>query len=141
MKNLIRKILHETIYVESETSDLGDTLNQPKMEEGAELIKNNKKRIEKLIPNIVEYFKTEFGDKLVKIEIDEKEVHYGHENLSLQIPNIKFYFDFTELPNNKNWSELAKRTIYIDLKYFNIDIIDYGVPLNFEVYKKTWERV
>jgi len=81
-------------------------------------------------------------DQLVKIEIGEKGTHYGNEGFSFQRPNIKFYFDFTKQKNDRNWSQLAKREIYNDLKsYFNLDVAYYGTPLEFQVFQMTWERV
>lgn len=142
MKELIRKILHESIQIGPDTPDWVEKFHDLPREERIEFIKNYKVRIERILPKIIEFFKVKFGDQLVKIEIGEKGTHYGNEGFSFQRPNIKFYFDFTKQKNDRNWSQLAKREIYRDLKsYFNIDVAYYGTPLEFEVYEMTWNRV
>ena len=142
MKDLIRKILHESIQISHETPDWVEKFGDLSDEERIQFIKDYKKHVERILPTIVKYFKYKLGDELVKIEIGEHGVHYGNENFSIQVPTIKFYFDFSNLNRDNNWSQLAKREIYQDLRlFFNIDITYYGTPLNFEIYKMTWERV
>ena len=142
MKDLIRKILHEAIQIGPDTPDWVEKFHDLSKEERIEFIKNYKVHIERILPKIVEFFKVKFGDELVKIAIGEKGTHYGHENFSIQKPNIKFYFDYSNLKNDRNWTQLAKREIYRDLQsYFNIDVGYYGTPLEFEIYQMTWERV
>lgn len=142
MKDLIRKILREALIVTSDTPDWVEKFHDLSRDERIEFIKDYKVRIERILPKIIEFFKVKFGDQLVKIEIGEKGTHYGNEGFSFQRPNIKFYFDFTKQKNDRNWSQLAKREVYRDLKsYFNIDVAYYGTPLEFEIYQMTWERV
>lgn len=142
MKELIRKILKETIIVGPDTPDWVEKFHDLSREERIEFIKNYKKRIERILPRIMDYFKVKFGNSLVNIEIGEKGAHYGNENFSIQKPNIKFYFDFSDKNKDGNWGLISKREIYKDLKsFFNIDVAYYGTPLEFEIYQKTWERV
>ena len=142
MKDLIRKILREAIQIGPDTPDWVEKFHDLSKEERIQFIKDYKVRIERILPKVIEFFKVKFGDELVKIEVGEKGTHYGNEGFSIQRPNIKFYFDFTKKKNDRNWSHLAKREVYKDLKsYFNLDIAYYGTPLEFEIYEMTWQRV
>ncbi len=142
MKDLIRKILREALLVTSDTPDWVEKFHDLPKEERIQFIKDYKVRIERILPKVIEFFKVKFGDELVKIEVGEKGTHYGNEGFSIQRPNIKFYFDFTKKKNDRNWSHLAKREVYKDLKsYFNLDVAYYGTPLEFEIYEMTWQRV
>lgn len=142
MKDLIRKILREALIVTSDTPDWVEKFHDLSKDERIQFIKDYKVRIERILPKIIEFFKVKFGDELVRIEIGEQGAHYGNEGFSIQKPNIQFYFDFTKLKNDKNWSQLAKREIYKDLKsYFNLDVAYYGTPLEFQIFQMTWERV
>ena len=142
MKDLIRKILRESLIVTSDTPDWVEKFHDLSRDERIEFIKDYKVRIERILPKVIEFFKVKFGDKLVKIEIGEQGTHYGNEGFSIQKPSIKFYFDFTKLKNDRNWGLHSKREIYNDLKsYFNLDVAYYGTPLEFEVYEMTWQRV
>ena len=97
MKDLIRKILHEAIQIGPDTPDWVEKFHDLSKEERIEFIKNYKVHIERILPKIVEFFKVKFGDELVKIAIEEKGTHYGHEGFSIQKPNIKFYFDYSKI--------------------------------------------
>ena len=142
MKDLIRKILREALIVTSDTPDWVEKFHDLSKEERIEFIKNYKKRIERILPKIVEYFKVKFGESLSKIEIGEQGAHYGNEGFSIQKPSIKLYFDFSNKNKDRNWGLHSKREIYSDLKsFFNIDVAYYGTPLEFQVFQMTWERV
>jgi len=92
-------------------------------------IEKRKKRIDKLLPAMIELFKDKFGDELVKIEVDDKKVHYGNELYSTTIKNLKFFFSDEAKQN-------YRKEIYRDINsFFGIDITYYGVPLYVEIYK------
>jgi hypothetical protein len=142
MKELIRKILHEAIQIGPDTPDWVEKFHDLSREERIEFIKDYKKRVERLIPMIVDFFKSKYGDSLKKIEVGEKRAHFGNEQFSIEKPLLKFYFDFSGMNRDSNWGILNKREIFRDLRfYFNIDMSYYGTPLEYEVYQMTWERV
>ena len=60
---------------------------------GTKFIEKYKKRIEKLLPRIVEFFEQKFGDYVDRIEVGEKRTHYGSENYSTEKLLLKFYFN------------------------------------------------
>ena len=140
MKDLIRKILRETLIVTSDTPDWVEKFHDLSKEERIQFIKDYKVRIERLIPAITDYFESKFGDLLVAIDVDEVGTHYGNENFSTRKPNLKFYFRPRGM--EKIDGRELKREIYKDLKsFFNIDVAYYGTPLEFTVYQMTWEKV
>lgn len=144
MKELIRKILREDIAFGPErTNDWEEKMNSLSTEERIEFIKDYKSRIEKLLPRIIDLFKSKFGDELVKIKIDEKTIYYGSESFQTKRPVIMFYFDFNGKRNDvDDEANSAVREIYSTLKsYFDIDITRYPTPFSFEVYHKVWEKV
>ena len=142
MKELIRKILKENIVVSSDAPDWVEKFHKLPTEGRIEFIKEYKRHIESIIPRIVDFFESKFGDSLVKIEIKEKSAHYGHENFSIQTPRLKFYFDFNNMENDRNWGAVAKRDIRKDLtSFFNIDISYYGTPLDIEVFLLNWTKI
>ena len=144
MKELIRKILREDIAFGPErTNDWIEKMNSLSTEERIEFIKDYKSRIEKLLPRIIDLFKSKFGDELVKIKIDEKPTYYGNESFQSEKFVIMFYFDFNEKSNDVVFeANDARREIYSTLKsYFDIDITRYPTPLSFQVYHKVWEKV
>ena len=92
-------------------------------------IEKRKKRIDKLLPIMIQLFEEKFGDELVKIEVDDKKVHYGNELYSTTIKNLKFFFSDEAKQN-------YRKEIYRDINsFFGIDITYYGVPLYVEIYK------
>lgn len=142
MKELIRKVLKEALKVEPDTPDWVVKFHNLPTEGRIEFIKEYKSHIESIIPRIVDYFESKYGDLLVKIDIKEKPSHYGHENFSIQKPNLKFYFDFNNMENDRNWAPITKREIFKDLKsFFNIDVTYYGTPLDVDVYSLNWTKV
>jgi len=98
-------------------------------------IEKRKKRIDKLIPLMIEFFEDKFGDELVKVEVDDKKVHYGNELYSTTIKNLKFFFSDK---SNQNYRMEIIRDIN---SFFGIDITYYGVPLNVETYKMAWKEI
>jgi hypothetical protein len=98
-------------------------------------IEKRKKRIDKLIPLMVEFFEDKFGDELIKIEVDDKKVHYGNELYSTTIKDLKFFFSDK---SNQNYRMEIIRDIN---SFFGIDITYYGVPLNVETYKMVWKQI
>lgn len=106
-----------------------------------EFIEKYKKRIEKLLPRIVEFFEQKFGDYVDRIEVGEKRIHYGSENYSTVKFLLKFYFnDVDDNVAETNYDLMIK--VRNDLKnFFNIEVAYYGVPLDLEFYLKTWKRI
>lgn len=92
-------------------------------------IEKRKEHIDRILPLMIQLFKDKFGDDLVKIEVDDKKVHYGNELYSTTIKNLKFFFS-DEVKQN------YRKEIYRDINsFFGIDITYYGVPLYVEIYK------
>jgi hypothetical protein len=97
-------------------------------------IKDMKEYIERFLPKILKYFKSKYKNDLVKIDLETKNVLFGHEDFIMEIPLITFYF--SESVVNR------AQEILDDLKnYFSIDMKKYGVPLSVRVYEQTWKRV
>lgn len=138
MKDLIRKVLHES-FIDG-TPDWVKEFKVLSKEERIEFIKNNKKRIDSLLPMIGEYFESKFEENLMMLEIDERRVHYRNESFSISITLLKFYFK--PVKSETINAEQFKREIYKDLSsLFNIDISYYGTPLDVGVYEMTWRKV
>ena len=118
MENIIRKILKEY-------SDAPKGNKESRIIE----IEKRKEHIDKMLPIMIQLFEEKFGDELVKIEVDDKKVHYGNELYSTTIKNLKFFFSDKAKQN-------YKKEILRDINsFFGIDITYYGVPLYVEVYK------
>ncbi len=97
-------------------------------------IKDMKEYIERFLPKILKYFKSKYKNDLVKIDLETKNVLFGHEDFIMEIPLITFYF--SESVVNR------AQEILDDLKnYFSIDMKKYGIPLSIRVYEQTWKRV
>ena len=141
MKELIRKILREGMQISADAPDWVEKFHALPTEGRIEFIEIHKKRIEKLLPRIVEFFEQKFGDYRDRIEVGEKGVHYGSENYSTEKPLLKLYFNDVDDNIAETNHELMKK-VRNDLKnFFNIDLEYYGVPLDLEFYIKTWERM
>jgi hypothetical protein len=130
MRDLIRKVLQEKKQKGKEEDSIEDVIEE---------IKSNKKRIEKLLPAIVDFFESTYKNDLHKIEVNKDgSVHYGMENFS--IDNIELVFFFNQIP--KGSENIIRRNIIMYLRdVFNVDITRYGVPLDVSVYVKTWKKV
>jgi len=123
MEDIIRKILREM-----------DNPNEDRIKK----IEDNKKYIEKLLPSIIKFFKGSFSEDLLDIEVITKKVHYGVENYSTEEYLLKFYFN--KIPKEHEFN--MRRTIIRNLdNMFNVNITRYGVPLDFEIYVKTWKKL
>jgi hypothetical protein len=141
MKELIRKILREGMQISTDAPDWVEKFHALPTEGRIEFIENYKKRIEKLLPRIIEFFEEKFGDYIDRIEVEEKGAHYGSENHSIKKPVLKFYFNDVDDNVAETNYDLMKK-VRNDLKnFFNIDLEYYGVPLDLEFYIKTWERM
>jgi hypothetical protein len=137
MKELIRKILREGRQI----PDWIQKFNALPKEGRIEFIENNKKRIEKLLPRIIEFFEEKFGNYIDRIEVEEKGVHYDSENYSTKNLLLKFYFNDVDDNVAETNYDLTKK-VRNDLEnFFNIDSEYYGVPLDLEFYIKTWKRM
>jgi hypothetical protein len=123
MEDIIRKILREM-----------DNPNEDRIKE----IEDKKKYVKKLLPSIIKFFKDSFSEDLLDIEVTTKGVHYSSENYSTDEYLLKFYFN--KIPKEHEFN--MRRTIIRNLdNMFNINIIRYGVPLDFEIYVKTWKKL
>ena len=123
MEDIIRKILREM-----------ENSNEDRIKE----IEDKKKYVKKLLPSIVKFFKDSFSEDLLDIEVKTKKVHYGVENYSTEEYLLKFYFN--EIPKEHEFN--MRRTIIRNLdNMFNINITRYGVPLDLEIYVKTWKKL
>jgi len=123
MEDIIRKILREM-----------DNSNEDRIKE----IEDKKKYVKKLLPSIIKFFKDSFSEDLLDIEVITKKVHYGVENYSTEEYLLKFYFN--EIPKEHEFN--MRRTIIRNLdNMFNINITRYGVPLDLEIYVKTWKKI
>jgi hypothetical protein len=118
VENIIRKILKEY-----------SSAPEGSKEERIIEIEKRKEHIDRILPLMIQLFKDKFGDDLVKIEVDDKKVHYGNELYSTTIKSLKFFFS-DEVKQN------YRKEIYRDINsFFGIDITYYGVPLYVEIYK------
>ena len=118
VENIIRKILKEY-----------SSAPEGSKEERIIEIEKRKEHIDRILPLMIQLFKDKFGDDLVKIEVDDKKVHYGNELYSTTIKNLKFFFSDEAKQN-------YRKEIYRDINsFFGIDITYYGVPLYVEIYK------
>lgn len=140
MKQLIRKTLMEIIN-EAPAKKRPEWLknfDELTRDERIDVIKDNKKRIERILPKVVEFFQVKFKGSLRKIDIVQTSTTYGHEHFSIIHPVIKFYFEFGKF----SLAERAKEEIYNDLSsFFDIECLYYGIPLDVEVYEISWQRV
>lgn len=124
MKDIIKKVLKEE-------SELPDGSDEDRISE----IENRKKRIIKLIPKIISFFKIKFKDSLLKIEMGEKGVHYSNERYSTIIPHLDFYFGEIKDPSK------VRKQVIMDLNsFFSIDVRYYGVPLDLRFYMIKWKE-
>ena len=123
MEDIIRKILREI-----------DNSNEDRIKN----IEDKKKYIKKLLPIIIKFLKDSFSEDLLDIEVITKKVHYGVENYSTDEYLLKFYFN--KIPKEHEFN--MRRTIIRNLdNMFNINITRYGVPLDLEIYVKTWKKL
>lgn len=134
MKDLIRKILRESIQIPDDAPEWVKRFNKLPKEDRIQDIENRKDKIEKLMPNIINFFEDRFGDELEKIVINQKKVHYGNELYSTEKLVINFYFyePSQMFSRAKYYNEVVRDLI----NFFNIDITYYGMPLDIEIHVK-----
>jgi hypothetical protein len=140
MKGLIRKILREGMQISNDAPDWVKEFHTLPREGRIAQIQKNKKRIEKLLPKIVEFFESKLGDDLVQIKISNEEGvrgrYYGNESYSTNAVLLQFFFH-----NNARNVTTLKKEIISDLKsFFNLDMDYYGMPLDLEFFKATWQK-
>jgi hypothetical protein len=142
VKELIRKILRESMNISPDAPDWVKKFHELPKEERIEFIENNKKRIEKLTPVIIKFFKEKYGDYLDRIDVGEHKTYYGSEGHSMNEVQYKFYFnEIDKINNDNNIREIYAHQIIRYLKdYFNIDVEFYGVPLSLKFFVKTWRE-
>ena len=137
MRDLIKNILRESSHISPNAPHWVEEFQTMSTKDRITQIEKNKKDIEKILPRIVEFFKDKFGKYLLKFEIEEKGLHYGNENYSSKTINLIFYLSESTPDVNG-----AKREIFNDLNsFFNINVSYYGSPLEFEVYKMSWQKL
>lgn len=140
MKEVIRKILKEATQISDDAPDWVKEFHTLPREGRIAQIEKNRKNILKLLPKIVIFFESKLGDDLEKIEITNDEGvrrrTYGNEMYSTNAVLIQFFFTHeTKTPAR------LKKEIISDLKsFFNLDYEYYGMPLELEFLKATWER-
>ena len=123
MEEIIRKILREM-----------DDSTEDKIRN----IEDKRRYIAKLLPVIVKFFKDTFKDDLFEIEVVDKKIHYASINLSMD--TYLLMFKFNQIPKENEFN--MRRTILKKLEnIFNIDITRYGVPLDIEIYVKSWKKI
>ena len=140
MKDLIKKILREGMQISDDAPDWVKEFHTLPREGRIDLIKKNKKQIEKLLPRIIEFFEQKFGDDLVQLKVTNEEGtrgrHYGNENYSTNVVLLQFFFH-NRTPNVTT----LKKEVINDLKsFFNLHWDYYGMPLDLDFYKATWEK-
>ena len=140
MKDLIKKILREGMQISDDAPDWVKEFHTLPREGRIDLIKKNKKQIEKLLPRIVEFFEKKLGDNLVQLKVTNEEGtrgrHYGNENYSTNVVLLQFFFH-NRTPNVTT----LKKEVINDLKsFFNLHWDYYGMPLDLDFYKATWEK-
>lgn len=130
MRNLIKRILNEERNL---PQWYAEWVSLPR-EDRIKGIEDRKKKILKILPTMIKFFEEKYGDNLEEVLVHEKGVHYGNESHSTSYPLLIFYFS--------NADGKITHEIQNDMEnFFNIDISYYGIPLDFEVYTKTWQRV
>jgi hypothetical protein len=134
VKDLIRKILRESMQIPDDAPEWAKRFNKLPKEDRIQDIENRKDKIENLMPNIINFFEDRFGDELEKIVINQKKVHYGNELYSTEKLVINFYFyePSQMFPRAKYYNEVVRDLI----NFFNIDITYYGMPLDIEIHVK-----
>jgi hypothetical protein len=139
VKDLIRKILRESIQIPDDAPEWVKRFNKLPKEDRIQDIENRKDKIENLMPNIINFFEDRFGDELEKIVINQKKVHYGNELYSTDKLVINFYFyePSQMFPRAKYYNEVVRDLI----NFFNIDITYYGMPLDIEINVKKREKL
>ena len=94
------------------------------------IIEDRKEFIKGILPTIVKYFKRNFSDYISDIVIQEKPIRYGND-----IFDTTYFFMVIILKPKYNkydiddFSKLIKEKLY----EFGIDIMKYGMPLDFKV--------
>lgn len=137
MRDLIKNILRENRHISPNAPHWVEAFQTMSREDRISQIVKNKKDLERILPRIVEFFKDKFGKYLLKFEIGEKGLHYGNENYTSKTINLIFYLSESTPDVNG-----AKREIFNDLNsFFNINVSYYGTPLEFEVYKMSWQKL
>jgi hypothetical protein len=139
VKDLIRKILRESMQLPDDAPEWVKRFNKLPKEDRIQDIENRKDKIENLMPNIINFFEDRFGDELEKIVINQKKVHYGNELYSTEKLVINFYFyePSQMFPRAKYYNEVVRDLI----NFFNIDITYYGMPLDIEINVKKREKL
>jgi hypothetical protein len=140
MKDLIKKILREGMQISDDAPDWVKEFHTLPREGRIDLIKKNKKQIERLLPRIVEFFEQKLGDNLVQLKVTNEEGtrgrYYGNESYSTNAILLQFFFRH----NTPNVTTIKKEIIN-DLKsFFNIHSDYYGMPIDLDFYKATWEK-
>jgi hypothetical protein len=140
MKDLIKKILREGMQISDDAPDWVKEFHTLPREGRIEMIKKNKRQIEKLLPRIIEFFKYKFGDNLVQLKVINEEGvrgrYYGNESYTTNAVLLQFFFH-NRTPNVTT----LKKEVMNDLKsFFNIHWDYYGMPIDLEFFKAVYEK-
>ena len=140
MKQLIKKILREGMQIGDDAPDWVKEFHTLPREGRIEMIKKNKRQIEKLLPRIIEFFEQKFGDNLVQLKVTNEEGtrgrYYGNESYTTNAVLLQFFFH-NRTPNVTT----LKKEIINDLKsFFNLHWDYYGMPLDLEFFKSVYEK-
>lgn len=129
MEEIIRKILREfDDSTENELTNIDKILK----------IEDDREYITKLLPVIIKFFKDSFKDDLFEIEVSNKKIFYASTSHSGDSYILNFKFNQIPEKNKHN----IRRTIVNKLNsIFNINIMKYGVPLDIEIYVKSWKKI
>jgi len=130
MKDIIKKILKEAREVPDWFAEWENLPEELRIKE----FEKRKRKYLKILPKMVEFFEEKFADSLDHIEIGEKKVHYGHESYSMSVPTLIFYFNQADV--GVKWEIQG----YI-INLFGVEMGYYGIPFDFEVYVKNWQRI
>ena len=141
MKQIIRKILRESVQIDKDAPHWVKTFHELPREGRIEQIEKNKSNIENLLPKINKFFKMKFGNNLVELKVtneeDVKRRHYGNENYSTNAILLQFFFR----NNTPNVSSLKKEVLSDLRSFFDIDPTYYGTPLELEFFKEVWQKI
>lgn len=94
------------------------------------IIEDRKEFIKGILPTIVKYFKKNFNDFVSDIVIEERPIRYGTDNFDTTYFFMKIIL---KSKYNKYDIEHFGKLIEKRLYDFGIDIMKYGVPLDFKI--------
>jgi hypothetical protein len=135
VRKLIRKTLREGITqgISVKPEWLSKFNYSFSKQEKIEFIEKYRTQVEKLLPKIISFFESKYGNVLKDIEVGERgfsmeELKHVIEDVDYNGKKISLTFKFKSLPYWERMS--AMNEMGNDLHYyFNIDVGYYGIPL------------